>query len=282
MKFFFRLCFCVSLFFSLFSLNGCSKDYITGKSTLNYYSLGDDIKLGKYVMAQQLQSLEKKEKAFDQKADPAALRRIRKIVGKIAAVSHIPDLPYEVHLADVDIVNAWCAPGGKVMVYTGLWKPKKGLVQKGNDDEIAAVLAHEIAHATARHVTESLSKASTLQIAGAAMSAVIAQAGSPQGSNLFDRIFYSGMDIYLPSYSRRNESEADGIGLMYMAAAGYKPQAAVDLWERAAKQSKSDKTSVFASHPSSGARAAALKKLLPQAMEVYQATLKTSSGKKKR
>ncbi|OGQ47073.1 MAG: hypothetical protein A3H42_01250 [Deltaproteobacteria bacterium RIFCSPLOWO2_02_FULL_46_8] len=267
------------IFFAL-ALGGCSKDYITGKSTLNYYSLSSDIELGNYVMAQQLKSLKQNNKSFDQEADSAELQRIRKIVKKIAAVSHIPTLPYEVHLADVDVVNAWCAPGGKVMVYTGLWQPRKGLVQEGNEDELAAVLGHEIAHATARHVTETISKATTLQMAGAVTSAIITQAGAPAGSDLFQQIFYGGLNVYLPSYSRKNESEADAIGIMYMAAAGYNPQAAVNLWERAAKESKNDKTSIFASHPSSGERAKNLKKLLPKAMAVYQATIKTNPRKK--
>ncbi|MBI5299932.1 MAG: M48 family metallopeptidase [Deltaproteobacteria bacterium] len=269
------------LIFSALSLSGCAKDYVTGKSTLNYYSLSSDIELGNYVMAQQLKSLKQNDKSIDMEADSTELQRIRKIVKKIAAVSHIPTLPYEVHLADVDIVNAWCAPGGKMMVYTGLWQPRKGLVQEGNEDELAAVLAHEIAHATARHVTETISKATTFQMAGAVASAIITEAGSPAGSDLFQQIFYGGLNVYLPSYSRKNESEADAIGIIYMAAAGYNPQAAVNLWERAAKESKNDKTSIFASHPSSGERAKNLKKLLPKAMEVYKAALKTNPRKKK-
>lgn len=251
---------------------GCGKDFITGKSTLNYYSLGSDIKLGEYVMKAQLASLEKNHKRIDEAADPKELQRLRRIVQNITAVSHIPNFPYEVHLADVDIVNASCAPGGKIMVWTGLWQPRKGLVMQGNDDEVAAVLAHEIAHATARHVTERLSSLSTMVLVGEVAASVIQGTGSATGSDVFRQIFYGGLDIYVPSYSRRSESEADRIGLFYMAKAGYNPQAAVTLWERAAKADKNDKTSVFASHPASGARATALKKLLPQAMAVYQET----------
>lgn len=253
---------------------GCAKDFITGKSTLNYYSLGSDIKLGQYVMTQQLSALKRNNKPLDEAASPKELHRLRRIVQDVAAVSHIPNFPYEVHLSDVDIVNAWCAPGGKIMVYSGLWQPRKGLVIQGNEDEIAAVLAHEIAHATARHVTERLSSISTIALVGEIAASVIHEAGSPAGSDAFRRIFYSGMDVYVPSYSRKSESEADRIGLFYMAKAGYNPQAAVTLWERAAKSNKNDKTSIFSSHPSNGARAAALKKLLPQAMAVYQEKVK--------
>lgn len=260
---------------------GCAKDYVTGKDTYNFYSLSSDVDIGNTVMKAQLQDLEKQGKKIDLAADPEEYQRIRKIVQKIAAVSHVPQFPYEAHLADVDIVNAWCAPGGKVMVYTGLYQPRKGLVQKGNDDEMAAVLAHEIAHATARHVTEMITKASTIQVVGNVATTVIAQTGSPGGADIFQQIYTNGVNVYLPHYSRKNESEADAIGIMYMAAAGYNPQAAVNLWERAARESKNDKTSIFASHPSNGERAAALKKLLPQAMKIYEAAVQQAPSKKK-
>ena len=261
-------------------LAGCGKDYVTGKKSYNFYSTSSDIDIGNYVMKTQLKALQKDGKKMDLQADADEYRRIRKIVNKITAVSHIPNFPYEVHLADVDIVNAWCAPGGKIMVYTGLYQPRKGLVQKGNDDEMAAVLAHEISHATARHVTEMLTKVSTLQMVGDVATSVIVQTGSAGGADVFQQIYYGGVNVYLPHYSRKNESEADAIGIMYMAAAGYDPQAAVNLWERAARESKSDKTSIFASHPANGERAAALKKLLPKAMEVYLAVTKTAPAKK--
>ncbi|MDO8526224.1 MAG: M48 family metallopeptidase [Deltaproteobacteria bacterium] len=259
---------------------GCTKDYVTGKSTLNVYSLNSDITLGNDVMKQQLAELKKADKKVDMDADPVEFKRVRSIVNRITPHTHLPNLPYEVHLAGVDIVNAWCAPGGKVMVYTGLWEPRKGLVQKGNEDELAAVLSHEIAHATARHVTENISRITTIQMAGVVASAAISQAGSAAASNTFGEVFTNGLNVYVPFYSRKSETEADAIGIMYMASAGYNPQAVVNLWERAAKESKSDQTSIYASHPANGARAAALKKLLPQAMEIYQAAIKKKPNKK--
>ena len=191
------------------------------------------------------------------------------MVKKISSVSHLPSLPFEVNLADAPIVNAWAAPGGKMMVYTGLWDPEKGLVNKNNDNEIAAVLAHEIAHATARHVTESISQNMTVALAGAVASSAIAAAGSSQGSDLFSQVFSTGYNIYVPTYSRKNESEADKLGLFYMAKAGYDPRAAIEVWKRAA-QKKGDSTSIYATHPSSGERAKALEQYLPLAMEIYR------------
>lgn len=248
---------------------GCAKDVVTGKSTLNYYSLEGEPKLGKQVLYAQSKAIKKKGKKMDMDADPEEYQRLRRIVARIAPHTHYPKFPYEVHLADVDVVNAWCAPGGKMMVYTGLWDKKKGLVKKGSDEELAAVLAHEMAHANARHVTEAISRTMTIALAGAAVQTAIAAGGSAKGANVFGQIFSDGMNLYIPSYSRGNEYEADRLGLIYMAKAGYDPRVAVRLWKKAAKRKK-DVTNIYASHPSNGARARALQKMLPKAMVFYQ------------
>ena len=249
--------------------SGCAHDYVTGKSSYNWYKLQDDVKLGNQVLSAQLQSFEKQKVPVDPPEDTAETQRLQAMVNRIAKVSHLPNLPYEVHLADAPVVNAWAAPGGKMMVYAGLWDPKKGLVNQESDDELAAVLAHEISHVTARHVTESLTQNMTVALAGAVASSAIAMGGSVQGSNLFGQFFSTGYNIYAPSYSRKNESEADRIGLFYMAKAGYDPRAAVAVWQRAS-QRKGDAGSIFASHPSSGERAKNLQKYLPEALAIYQ------------
>jgi metalloendopeptidase OMA1, mitochondrial len=257
------------LIFFLFGISGCAHDYVTGKSSYNWFKLGDDIGLGKQVLGAQLQEFKGKKVPVDESADKEMLNRLQTIVNNITAVSHLPNLPYEVHLADApDIVNAWCAPGGKIMVYSGLWDPKKGLVHKDNDNEIAAVLSHEIAHATARHVTKSLSQNMTIMLAGTVVSSAIAAGGSIQGSNIFGQFFSTGFNIYAPSYSRKNEMEADRIGLFYMAKAGYDPRAAVEVWKRAA-QKRGDAYSIYASHPPDGQRAKQLEAFLPQAIAIY-------------
>ncbi len=247
---------------------GCAKDYVTGKSSYNWFKLNDDVGLGKQVLGAQLQSFDRKNVPVDDSKDLETLNRLKTIVKNIAQVSHLPELPYEVHLADSEVVNAWAAPGGKMMVYAGLWDEKKGLVRKDSDDEIASVLAHEMAHATARHVTESLTQNMTIMLAGSVISSAIAAGGSQTGSNLFGQFFSTGYNIYAPSYSRKNEAEADRLGLFYMAKAGYDPRAAVQVWERAS-QRQGAPYSIYASHPSSGERVKALQAYLPQALEIY-------------
>jgi len=247
----------------------CGKDYVTGKSSYNWFSLKTDIQLGEQVYEVQVEEFQKKKIPVDSAKNQAMLMRIRETVTRLSKASHIPDLPYEAHLADSPIVNAWAAPGGKIMVFEGLWDPEKGLVQRDNPDELAAVLGHEIAHCTARHATKALTKQATLGLIGTAVGAVIAGAGSAQGADLFSQVFSGGMNIYIPSYSRKSESEADKLGLFYMAKAGYDPRAAVEVWKRA-YQKKGDKTSIFASHPASGERAKKLEEYLPAAMAIYE------------
>jgi len=248
---------------------GCSHDYVTGKSSYNWFKLNDDVSLGKQVLGAQLQAFDQKKVPMDESGDKVMLARLQKIVNNITKVSHLPNLPYEVHLAEAPIVNAWAAPGGKIMVYSGLWDPKKGLVNKDSDPEIAAVLSHEIAHVTARHVTESLTQNMTLMLAGQVAASAIAVGGAGTGANIFSQVFSTGYNIYAPSYSRKNEAEADRIGLFYMAKAGYDPAAAVEVWKRAA-QKRGDAGSIFASHPSNGDRARQLAYYLPQAEEIYK------------
>lgn len=262
----------IALSLSLLMLGGCAKDLVTGKKTLNLYSVTSDVKLGQQVLANQTKALRSKGKSMDAETDAAEYERIQRIVSRIAPVTHHPEFPYEAHLAGVDVVNAWCAPGGKMMVYTGLWDPKEGLVEKGNEDQLAAVLAHEIAHANARHVTEGLSKAGLVSMVGVAVQSAIHYGGSVDGANLFGEVFTQGLNIYFPSYSRKNEFEADREGLFYMAKAGYDPRAAVELWRKAAGRKK-DRTNIYASHPSSGARVTALEEALPEAIRLYEESL---------
>ena len=269
------ICFLIPI---IFLGGGCAKDIVTGKTTLNYYKIENEPKLGSQVLLQQEKALKAKDKEVDSAKNKGELERLQKIVVRIGAVSHYPQFPYEVHLADIDIVNAWCAPGGKIMVYEGLWDPKKGLVEKGNEAELAAVLAHEIAHANARHVTEAISTNMTIMMVGVAVSTAISAGGYQEGSNLFGEIFTEGMNIFVPAYTRKSEFEADVIGIMYMAKAGYDPRVAVELWKKAAKKKK-DFASIYASHPSSGARARNLEKLLPRAMEHYEAAIKSGQRK---
>lgn len=256
----------------LFILAACSTtDFVTGQKTRNMYLVDEDVKLGSEVLQQSIAEMEKSGVPVDR--DTRRLGVIRDMVRRIGAVSHMPDLPYEVHLFETNIVNAMCAPGGKVMVFSGLYDPKKGLVADKN--ELAAVLGHEIAHATCRHTTESLTRQAPvntlLLIAG-----LVAEAkGNDEAAMAIGAafLFYNG--IWVPKYSRIDEAEADRIGLLYMAKAGYDPRAAPRLWRRVHEREGSDPglMILFSSHPSNKYRWKELEKHMPEAIMLYaQAT----------
>ncbi|MCZ7591051.1 MAG: M48 family metallopeptidase [Kiritimatiellae bacterium] len=249
-------------------LPACSTvDPVTGKSVNNMYLIQDDIQIGREVMADAVVTMRKDGVAINR--DAAQVAKLRTMVQRITSVSHLPDLPYEVTLFETNIVNAFAAPGGQVGVFTGLYHPEMGLVK--DDDELAAVIGHEIAHVTCRHTTESLTKQMPLQwvMLGAS---IYAEAKGKENLALGLGVgFLAYQGLLLPKFSRADEAEADAVGLMYMAKAGYDPNAAIRIWERAASRGNDSRlTAMFSSHPTDANRAKALKKMLPQAMEEYE------------
>jgi len=204
--------------------------------------------------------------------DQVRLAQLQQMVNRISAVSDLPYLPYEVTLIQTNIVNAMAAPGGKIMVYEGLWDPQDGLAR--DEDEIAAVIAHEIAHVNCRHSTEAMTKAMFAN--GFAAGTVLltqdtkyegwGQIGATAGMAA-----YNG--IWMTRYSRADETEADAVGLMYMAKAGYDPRAALRIWERAAQQRTGNDpaASIFSTHPADCLRLQNLSARLPAALAVYEA-----------
>lgn len=243
------------------------------KTFYNFYSKQSDVKIGEYVMAQQLETFDDEDISVDSSKYASLRSRVQGIVNRLARVSDEPSFPYEVHIIDEpNIINAYCLPGGKIGVFTGLFDSHKGLVSLNNNDEWAAVLGHEIAHATMRHVTRRISTLRTFGFIGSLASIGIGAGVGSEAQQLFDTIFNVGSNLFLPGYSRKYEKEADQVGLYYMTKAGFNPQAAVTVWKRAASYggTNSKKTHFFASHPASGVRAKNLEKFLPDARLVQQ------------
>lgn len=235
----------------------------------NMYSSNDDVQLGEHYMKEQIKEFKKTGVGVDK--NKTLKIRIEKIVKKITAVSDNPNFPYEVHIFDrPDVVNAFCMPGGKIGVFTGLFDKEKGLVNINSDDEIAAVLAHEIAHATMRHVTRRMTTMQGFNIFGAVVSTGVGAGLGESAQQIFGNAFSLGANLYMPSYSRKYESEADRVGFYYMSRAKFDPQAAIDLWKRAAAKGgpNSKTTDFFASHPANGERAKALQKWLIEAEKI--------------
>lgn len=243
----------------------------------NFYSEKDDIKIGDYVMNLQIKEFKKKDVGIDLPKHRALRNRIQRVVKRIALVSDKPNFPYEVHIFDrPDIVNAYCLPGGKIGVFTGLFDKEKGFVDPKNNSQIAAVIGHEIAHATLRHVTRRLTRLQTWGFLGMMASIAIGQGVGGQAQYAFNQVFSLGTNLYLPGYSRKYERAADKVGFYYMSKARYNPQAAIDIWKKAAAKGgrNTKKTHFFASHPASGVRAKNLERWLPEATLIYKGKLK--------
>lgn len=199
--------------------------------------------------------------------DPAVVDPVRRVGERIAKAADRPDFKWQFNvIEDPDTVNAWCLPGGKVAVYTGILPLTK------DDTGLAVVLGHEVAHALAQHGDERMSQQLLAQMGGAALSVALANKPA-QTQQLFAAAYGAGAQygVILP-FSREQESEADHIGLILMAKAGYDPKAAVGFWERMATQAgKNGKPPVFLSdHPSDEQRIQRIKKWLPEAETYYK------------
>jgi predicted Zn-dependent protease len=172
---------------------------------------------------------------------------------------------WEFNLIDNDsIVNAWCMPGGKVAVYTGILPYTK------TDTGMAIVLGHEISHAVARHGDERMSQGLLAQLGGVALE--VALRDKPQQTQaIFMQAYGAGATLgFILPYSRLQESEADHLGLIFMSMAGYNPHAAIPFWERMAQASKGAPPAFLSDHPSDQARIDNINKLMPEAMQYYQ------------
>ncbi len=171
---------------------------------------------------------------------------------------------WEFNLVEDPQVNAWCMPGGKVVVYTGILPVTK--------DEIglSVVLGHEIAHAIAEHGNERMSDALIQQLGGVALS--VALKDEPElTQNIFLSAYGIGSTLGMLHFSRTQESEADHLGLIFMSMAGYNPNSAVDFWQRMAAMNGGQEPPEFLStHPSDQTRINDIKKWLPDAMKYYK------------
>jgi predicted Zn-dependent protease len=178
--------------------------------------------------------------------------------------SRLEGYQWEFNLVKNDTtINAWCMPGGKVVVYSGLLpvtKDKNGL---------AVVMSHEIAHAVARHGNERMSQELLTQYGSLALNEAIKNKPE-QTKTIFNGAYGIGTQVgVLLPYSREHELEADKLGLIFMAMAGYNPQTAVPFWERMASSGGSKPPEFLSTHPSDATRIARIKAALPEAMKYY-------------
>ncbi len=188
---------------------------------------------------------------------------VKDFYAKRPKVGSLAGYNWEYKLINQNEANAWAMPGGKIVVYSGL------LPITQNEAGLAAVIGHEVSHALARHGNERMTSgliAQGIQIAGA-----VALQQKPEMQNLFLQSYGVGSQLGLLAFSRKQESEADRMGLIFMSMAGYNPTEAVNVWKRmAAMNTKQAPPEFMSTHPSNARRIADLTKLIPEAMKFYQ------------
>jgi metalloendopeptidase OMA1, mitochondrial len=235
-------------------LFSCTTAPYTGRSQLMLVSEPEEVKLGAEAFTEQLRDSVLSD-------NPDAYRIVRKVGERIARAANKPDYKWEFRVFDdPDQVNAFCLPGGKVGVYTGIFPIAR------DEAGLAVIMGHEVAHALLRHAGERISRA---QVLGAGVGLAGAAGGSGIGSLLG---LGANVGFMLP-FSRSQESEADKVGVILMAKAGYDPRAAVPLWQRMeqrAKEQKNAPAEFLSTHPASATRVQELRDYMPKALEYYQ------------
>ncbi|TCO09130.1 M48 family metallopeptidase [Natronoflexus pectinivorans] len=246
----------------------CATVPITGRRQL---SLVPESELMAMSYTQYNQFLEEHKLSENQEQ----VEMVKRVGGRIAAAveqyfaqrgwsDQLTNFQWEFNLVEDDTPNAWCMPGGKVVFYTGI------LPITRDEEGLAVVMGHEIAHAVAKHGSERMSQQIGIQFGAVALSALLSEKPE-ETQNLYMAAYgvTSQVGLMLP-YSRKHEHEADRLGLIFMAMAGYDPSVAVDFWQRMAQLSQGGSPPAFLStHPSDQARVNYIREVLPEALEYY-------------
>ncbi len=254
---------------ALLAVTSCSTVPITGRSQLNLIP-------GSSMLSMSLTQYDTFLKEHKLSTDRAQTEMVRRVGARIQNAveryfaqqgmsSRLSSYKWEFNLVEDKQINAWCMPGGKVVVYTGILPVTQG------ETGLAVVLGHEISHAIAEHGNERMSQGLLAQFGGVALSEALSSQPAAT-KDLWMSVYGVGAQYgaILP-YSRMQESEADHLGLIFMAMAGYDPHDAVTFWQRMAAKSGGQAPSEFLStHPADATRIENIKALIPEAMRYYR------------
>lgn len=239
---------CIILF-----ATACASVGITGRRQLMLVDPGQESALG-------LQAWQEVMSQSKISTDAENTRLVNEVGARIAAISGA-DYDWKFALIEDKSINAFCLPGGKVAIYTGI------LPYTQTADGLAVVISHEVAHALARHAAERMSQE---MLMNTGLSITAGALGQNANKDLIMGLLGTGgqIGILLP-YSRKHEFEADRIGLVLMAKAGYNPAAAVEFWQRMSQSGGGASLTFLSTHPSDAQRIAEMQKNLPEAMKYY-------------
>lgn len=244
----------LSFLTALFLMAGCVSAPYTGRSQLMLVSESQEVASGEQAYRQIMRDSVLSENS-------AALQIVRRIGERIAQAADKPDYKWEFRVVnDPEMVNAFCVPGGKVAVYTGIFPIAR------DEAGLAVVIGHEVAHALLRHSGERMTQS---EILGAGMA--IAGASGINSQILQALGLGASVGLVLP-FSRSQESEADHVGLILMAKAGYDPKTAIEVWERMGRNEKGAPPAFLSTHPGYETRLQQLRSFMPEALRYYRAT----------
>ncbi|WP_262691018.1 M48 family metallopeptidase [Kordiimonas aestuarii] len=252
----------LTAFIAALTLTACvTTNEVTGRSQFITIPPSQDAALG-------LEAMNEVKKTTDVETDSPDAKRVQRIGRRIAAISDNPNLPWEFVVIDEDVLNAWALPGGKIAVY------QKMVDSFETDEELAAVIGHEIAHAILRHGAEQMSRAQAQNLAiagvGAAVGATTEDGQMAQMAVTLGALAAQGF-VQLP-HSRAMELEADDVGTLYMARAGYDPRAAVRLWKKMRAMKEGGGQPAFLStHPTDDKRIQRLESKMSTYLSEYKA-----------
>ncbi|MHC4362861.1 MAG: M48 family metallopeptidase [Planctomycetota bacterium] len=250
-------------------LTGCSEVAITGRQQLNI--VPDSV-----IYSLSFQSYREFLSEHELGADAEQTQMVKHVGKRIETAverycterylfSQLEGYEWEFNLIEDESVNAWAMPGGKVVVYTGL------IPVAQTEAGLATVIGHEVAHAFARHGAERMSQGLLLEMGGIALSKAV-ETRPAATRDLFMRSYGIGAQVgVLLPYSRVQESEADHLGLIFMAMAGYDPHEAIPFWERmAASKDGPRPPEILSTHPADSTRISRIRELIPMAMQYYR------------
>lgn len=252
----------------LIHLVGCTSNPYTNRSQLLLISEGQEVQMGNKLYAQVLDDPE-----VVVSTNPAEVDPVKRVAQRIISAAQRSKYAERAKSFDWDVTvikndktkNAWALPGGKIAVYTGIFP------EANNENGLAAIMGHEVVHALARHGAERTSQRLATDLSMQITSQALGM--SRVGSSLAMQAL--GVGILLP-FSRSHESEADYIGLLLAAEAGYDPREAVLLWQRMAEASKGAPPEFLSTHPSHTTRIQDLEKWMPEALAIYERAPKAS------
>jgi len=259
------------LFLGLFAilLAGCTVNQVTGRKQLSLVQESElqlmaTSQYNTFLTENKALSNSNKNAAMVDRVGARIANAITKYYDSQGKSSVLEGYKWEFNTIESKDVNAWCMPGGKVVVYTGL------LPVTQNETALAIVMGHEIAHAIAKHGNERMSQAMVQQLGGSALEVALAQKPQ-QTKDLFMTSYGIGSQVgaMLP-WSRQQETEADQFGLIFAAMAGYDPREAIPFWQRMSNAGGASQPEFLSTHPSDATRIRKITQFMPEALKYYK------------